>query len=208
VTSVVTGTRRAVIAGACAFLLSGSAVAEEWASTRSAGDLMDAVMWAKEPIGGSFSMVDHHGARRTNRDFLGRTLVVYFGYMSCPDICPTELLSISQAIQRLGPAGQAIQPIFITLDPDRDAPENMKEYLASIHPNLVGLTGSHDEIRKIAEAYRVYFARVANSGGDYSIDHMGFVYLVAADGRYFGFLPPGTSVERMTEVFKVALQSK
>jgi protein SCO1/2 len=208
VTNGPTSTRRAFIAGATASFVVGAAQAEEWVSTRSAGDLMDAVMWSREVIGGPFSLINHHGARVTERDFAGRVLVVYFGFLSCPDICPAELLSIAQAIEKLGPAGDAIQPIFITLDPDRDTGQALADYVSAIHPRLVGLTGRKDEIRRAADVYRVYFAKAEGPGGNYSIDHMGFVYIMGADGRYVGFLPPGTPLERMTEVFSASVRRR
>jgi protein SCO1/2 len=170
---------------------------------------MDAVMWGKEPIGGPFSLIDHLGHARTDLDFRGRLLVVYFGFMSCPDICPTELLTIAQALGKLGPAGQAVQPLFITLDPERDTPAKLADYVTAFHARLIGLTGGMDEVRKAAEAYRVYFAKVPTAdGADYTIDHMGFVYLMSGEGRYLGFLPPGTPVDRMASVIESHLASK
>ncbi len=204
----IAGASASLISGSAAWLVIGSAQADEWASARSAGDLMDAVMWSREAIGGPFSLIDHHGARVTERDYSGRVLAVYFGFLSCPDICPAELLSIAQAIEKLGPAGDAIQPIFITLDPDRDTEQALADYVGAIHPRLVGLTGSRDEIRRAADAYRVYFAKAEGPGGDYSIDHMGFIYLMGADGQYAGFLPPGTPIERMTEVFSASVHRR
>ena len=172
-------------------------------SSRTAAELMDVVMWGKEPIGGAFALTDHAGKPRTDRDFLGKLLVVYFGFMSCPDICPTELLTIGQAVEKLGPAGEVVQPLFITLDPERDTAASLADYVAAFHPRLVGLTGSVDDIRKVAEAYRVYYAKIAiGKETDYTVDHMGFVYVMDRDGRYIGFLPPGTPVERMVSVIR------
>jgi cytochrome oxidase Cu insertion factor (SCO1/SenC/PrrC family) len=171
--------------------------------TRTAAELMDAVMWGKEPIGGPFSLIDHAGRRRTDRDFLGKLLVVYFGYMSCPDICPTELLTVGQAVDKLGPAGERVQPLFITLDPERDTAANLADYVTAFHPRLIGLTGSSEDIRNVAEIYRVYYAKVAiGNGTDYTVDHTGFVYLMNPEGRYLGFLPPGTPADRMAGVMR------
>lgn len=171
-------------------------------SSRTAADLMDAVMWGKEPIGGPFALVDQNGRTRTERDFLGKLLLVYFGFTSCPDICPTELLTIATTLDRLGPAAAGVQPLFITLDPERDTPDHLREYVSAFHPRLLGLTGSAEQIRKVAEAYRVYYAKVPIAGDSYTIDHMGFVYLMGADGRYLGFLPPGTPAEKMVAVVR------
>jgi protein SCO1/2 len=96
-------------------------------SDRSAAELMDAVMWNREPIGGPFALIDQDGKRRTDADFRGKVLLVYFGFTYCPDVCPTDLQEIGLAVDRLGPAGDAVQPIFITVDPARDTPEHLKE---------------------------------------------------------------------------------
>ena len=91
-------------------------------SARTAGELMDAVMWGKEPIGGPFELTDHTGQRRTDADFRDKLMLVYFGFTFCPDVCPTDLLAMGLAVDQLGPAGEAVQPLFITVDPERDTP--------------------------------------------------------------------------------------
>jgi protein SCO1/2 len=170
-------------------------------SERSAAELMDAVMWGKEPIGGPFELTDHTGHRRTDADFRGKLLLVYFGFTFCPDICPTDLLAIGLALDRLGQAGEAVQPLFISVDPARDTPDRLAQYVASFHPRLIGLTGSAEEIRKAAREYRVYFAKVPVSGGpEYTIDHSSFIYLMDQDGKYLGFFPPGTSTDQLAKV--------
>jgi cytochrome oxidase Cu insertion factor (SCO1/SenC/PrrC family) len=98
-------------------------------SDRSAAELMDALMWNREPVGGPFSLVDHTGRPRTEADFRGKWLVIYFGYTHCPDICPTDLQAIAQAVERLGAGGEAVQPLFITLDPERDTAGHLAEYM-------------------------------------------------------------------------------
>jgi cytochrome oxidase Cu insertion factor (SCO1/SenC/PrrC family) len=168
---------------------------------RTAAELMDAVMWGAEPIGGPFSLIDHTGNHRTNADFRGRLLLVYFGFTFCPDICPIELQAMSSAVDRLGAAGEAVQPLFITVDPERDTPEHLAQYVPAFHPRLIGLTGDAAQIRKATEAYKVYYAKVAD-GPDFTIEHSGFIYLVDRNGRYLGFFPPGTSAEKMAEVIR------
>jgi len=164
----------------------------------SAAALMDAVMWNKEQIGGPFTLIDQDGRPRTDADFRGKLLLVYFGYTYCSDICPTDLQAISTAIDKLGPAGEAVQPLFITVDPEHDTPEAIKLYVTPFHPRLVGLTGSAKQIKTIARAYKVYYAKNEESKrSDSVIDHAGFVFLVGRDGKYLGFFPPGTSADRM-----------
>jgi protein SCO1/2 len=175
-------------------------------SERSAGELMDAVMWNKEPIGGPFALTDHTGKLRTDADFRGKLMLVYFGFTFCPDICPTDLMAIGQAIDKLGPAGDEVQPLFISVDPERDTAAHLAEYVPFFHPRLIGLTGDAAHIRDAARAYRVYYAKVAIGGAaDYTFDHSGFIYLMDRDGKYVGFFPPGTPADRMVAVIKPRL---
>jgi protein SCO1/2 len=169
----------------------------------SAEKLMDDLMWSRGPIGGPFTLTDQAGRLRSDREFRGKLMLIYFGYTFCPDICPTDLMTIAQAIDALGEAGAAVQPIFITIDPQRDTPEALAEYVSSFHPRLIGLTGAPGDIRKVALAYKAYYARKENGPGeDYTIDHTGVTYLVGREGQYLGFVPPQTSAERLTEVIR------
>ena len=195
----------AILGTAGSLLAAPPATAQEQ-SQRSVGELMDAVMWGKEPIGGPFELVDHTGRRRTDGDFRGKLLLVYFGFSYCPDVCPTDLLAIGRALDQLGADGVAVQPLFITVDPARDTPEHLAQYVAFFHPRLIGLTGTVEQIAKAAAAYRVYFAKVALSGAsEYTVDHSGFVYLMDRDGGYIGFFAPGSPPERMVEAIRSKL---
>ena len=169
---------------------------------RSATELMDVLMWNREPVGGPFALVDHTGKPRTDADFRGKLLLVYFGFTWCPDVCPTDLQAIGLALDQLGAAGENVQPLFITLDPERDTPAHLADYVRLFHPRLVGLSGDADAIRQAARAYKVYYAKVATAGGDYTVDHSGYIYLMDRAGQYLGFFPPGTSPEQMAEVIR------
>jgi protein SCO1/2 len=172
-------------------------------SERSAAELMDAVMWNREPIGGPFALIDHTGRQRTDADFRGKLLLVYFGFTSCPDVCPTDLQAIALALEQLGDIGEAVQPLFITVDPERDTPEHLAEYVPLFHPRLIGLSGDQASIRQAARAYRVYYAKVPTSdGSDYTVDHSDFIYLMDRAGQYVGFFPPGTPPDRIAEVIR------
>ena len=150
---------------------------------RSAAELMDVVMWNREPIGGSFTLVDHNGVRRTDADFRGKLMLVYFGFSSCPDICPTDLQAIGLALDQLGNAGEEVQPVFITVDPERDTPQLLADYVPMFHPRLIGLSGDATSIREAASAYRVYYAKVPRTdGSNYTVDHSGFIYLMDRGG--------------------------
>jgi protein SCO1/2 len=130
------------------------------------------------PFGGPFALVDHDGRPRRDTDFRGRHLLVYFGYTSCPDLCPLGLDTIAQALDLLGPRADAVQPVFVTVDPARDTPEVLREYVASFDARLLGLTGSEADIRAVAKAYRVHrrLVRTAPEGGATLIDHGSLTY--------------------------------
>ena len=181
-----------------------AAPASAQGSSRSAAELMDAVMWNREPIGGAFQLIDQSGHARSERDYRGRLLLVYFGFTYCPDICPTDLQAIGLAMDRLGADAAHVQPLFITLDPERDTREQLAQYVPMFHPKLIGLTGSTAAIHAAAEAYRVYYKRVSTGSkpDDYTVDHSAFIYLIDRDGKYLGFFPPGTSAEKMVDMIR------
>ena len=136
-------------------------------------------------IGGPFSLVDDHGRAVTDGDFRGRLMLVYFGYTFCPDVCPTTLQTLSQAVERLGPAASQVAFLFISVDPARDTVAHMHDYVGMFDPHLVGLTGSAPATAAAAKAYRVYYKRHDEEGGDdYLVDHSSFVYLMDKNGNY------------------------
>ena len=176
------------------------------AEQRSAAELMDIVMWDREPVGGPFRLVDHEGSTRTEADFRGKLLLIYFGFTYCTDSCPADLQTIATVLDRLDPASAAVQPLFVTVNPEMDTPEQLKMYVGLFHPRLIGLTGTARQVVKMQNAYKVYAAKTQparRSDPDY--DHSSFVYLVGADGRYLGFFPPGTPADRMIAVLKPQL---
>jgi len=168
----------------------------------SATEMMEDLMYGRGSVGGPFTLTDQNGQKRSDSEFRGKLMIVYFGYTFCPDVCPADLMAITQALDALGPSAEGIQPLFITVDPERDAPL-LKDYVAAFHPTLIGLTGSPEEIRKIANAYKAYYRKVPGERkGEYSIDHTGVIYLMGRDGEYLGFLPPQTAPEKLTEVLR------
>ena len=172
----------------------------------SAAELIEGLLSGKASVGGPFELIDHTGHRRTDTDFRGKLVVLYFGYTSCPDVCPTELQAITLALDKLGAAADAVQPLFITVDPERDTPARLAEFVSSFDRRLIGLTGDMPAIRKAALAYRVYFAKPATAAANYPVDHTGFIYLVGRDGRYLGFLPPGLAPGEITDAIRARLQ--
>jgi cytochrome oxidase Cu insertion factor (SCO1/SenC/PrrC family) len=136
-------------------------------------------------VGGPFTLTDQTGRKVTDKDFLGKYMLVFFGYTYCPDICPTELQVMSAALDSLGPKADVIQPVFITIDPQRDTPEVLKQYVGNFHPRLMGLTGTPEDIASVAKTYRVFFNRVENSASDtYLMDHSTIMYLMDPQGRF------------------------
>jgi cytochrome oxidase Cu insertion factor (SCO1/SenC/PrrC family) len=179
-------------------------VADEQPSDRfTAAEMMDDLMYGRGTVGGPFTLTDSSGHKRSDSEFRGKLMIVYFGYTFCPDVCPADLMAITQALDELGPAASGIQPVFITVDPERDT-KVLGEYVRAFHRSFIGLTGSLGEIRKVANAYKAFYAKVpsAQSGGEYAIDHTGVIYLMGRDGEYLGFMPPQTDSEKLTEILR------
>jgi protein SCO1/2 len=153
----------------------------------------------KPSVGGPFSLVDQTGKRVTDKDFLGRYMLVFFGYTNCPDICPAGLQVMSAAFDKLGHRADEIVPVFITLDPADDTPEKLATYLKSFHPRLIGLTGSESDIAAVAKAYRVFYQKVPDDKDPsrYSIDHSSIFYLMGKDGTLVAPIPHTNDVDQL-----------
>jgi cytochrome oxidase Cu insertion factor (SCO1/SenC/PrrC family) len=195
---------RAAIARALFLIVSllSCAIASAADEQQSAADMMEDLMYGRGTVGGPFTLTDQNGQKRSDSEFRGKLMIVYFGYTFCADVCPADLMAITQSLDDLGAAAEGIQPVFITVDPERDTPL-LKDYVAAFHPSLVGLTGSPEEIRKVANSYRAYYRKMpGEQKGEYSIDHTGIIYLMGRDGEYLGFLPPQTSSEKLAEVLR------
>jgi protein SCO1 len=135
-------------------------------------------------IGGPFRLIDQDGRPFSDEDLKGKTFLVFFGFTHCPDVCPTTLFEISEIMRDLGPEADRTAALFISVDPERDTPEAMKDYLSSFDPHLRGLTGNATDLAAVAKAYRVYYKKVPLDGGDYTMDHTAIVYLMDKDGRF------------------------
>ncbi len=135
-------------------------------------------------IGGPFALTASDGRTVIDRTYRGKFLLIYFGYTSCPDACPTALNDIGVALDRLGPEAAKVQPIFITVDPRRDTREALAEYLKSFDPRIVALTGTDEQIAAVAKAYRVYYARHDAGGGNYLVDHSSYFYVIDPKGKF------------------------
>jgi protein SCO1/2 len=135
-------------------------------------------------IGGPFSLTDQNGRTVTDQDFKGRPFLVFFGFTHCPDICPTTMFEISEIIRKLGPDGDRVRALFITVDPERDTPAALKDYVSSFDPRIVAVTGDDAAIAAVAKAYRAYYKRTPLAEGGYTMDHTAIVYLMGKDGRF------------------------
>ena len=136
-------------------------------------------------IGGPFALTAQDGKPRTDADFRGGPMLVFFGYTHCPDVCPTTLFDLSQAFARLGPKAK-IAGVFITVDPERDTPAVLKDYLASFDARITGLSGSRAALEPVYKAYRAYAKKSPGANGEYTMDHVALVYLMDSQGRFVG----------------------
>lgn len=168
-----------------------------------------ALMSAKALIGGPFALTDHTGKRVTEQDFRGKFMLVTFGYTYCPDICPAELQAVAGAMDALGPKAEQVNPVFITIDPERDTVGQIAGYVGNFHPRLVGLTGSTDEIKKAARAWRVFYAKAEENAaaGSYLMDHSAYIYLMSPQGAYLTHFTYGTEPAKMAAGIAKAMAS-
>ncbi len=157
-------------------------------------------------IGGPFTLVDQDGRTVTDQDFRGHWLLLYFGYTYCPDVCPTSLSRNAEALDLLGPKGDDVTPALVTIDPQRDTSEKLKDYVHFFHPRMVGLTGTPEQIAAVAKAYRVYYAKVERGEGEaYLMDHSSFTYLINPEGKFVQVFRHDMSAQDMADAMKKVL---
>ena len=158
-------------------------------------------------VGGSYSLTDHNGKKVTDKSFPNKFKIIYFGYTFCPDICPTGMAVISQALDLLGNKAKRIKPIFITVDPKRDNVEIMAEYHNHFHPSFSNLTGTLDQIRRVAKLYRVYYKKSdASEAENYLMDHSSIMYVLSPEGEYINHFGPQITPEQIIAFFNRAFQ--
>lgn len=171
------------------------------------------VAMPKQKLGGLFELTSHTGERVHNKDFLGQYQLVYFGYTHCPDICPTELFTITTAVEELEKKKIQVQPIFVTIDPERDTLEHLKQYVSLFHPKLIALRGDEKETEAIKSLYKVYAVKNSDdtSAMEYMVDHSTYVYLLGKDGQVitlFRHATPAENVIKMIEKLEVTGSKK
>jgi protein SCO1/2 len=145
-------------------------------------------------VGGPFKLKTHDGYELSDKDLRGKPFAIFFGFTHCPEVCPTSMLELGKLMERLGPDADRMRYLFVTVDPERDTAEHLKEYLSNFDKRLIGLVGTPKEINEIAKAYRVYYEKVPTSG-DYTINHTATVYLMNSDGKLASTLAYGEDMD-------------
>ena len=169
-----------------------------WHAGDQVGRLGRAVQTGSAQIGGPFALIDQDGKTRTDGDFHGRFALIYFGYSFCPDVCPTTLAEMGAALDKLGPKRSRVVPLLITIDPERDTPKILHDYMKSFGPDFVGLTGSPKAIAQVAREYHVYIKKQPLKGGGYGMDHSGVIYLMGPDGKFVTYYEDAIGPEAMS----------
>jgi cytochrome oxidase Cu insertion factor (SCO1/SenC/PrrC family) len=158
-------------------------------------------------VGGPFTMVNQNGETVTEKSFAGKPMLLFFGFTYCPDVCPTELQVMAAALAELGEAGKAIQPILVSVDPERDKPEVLKAYVSNFGDQFIGLTGTPEQVAAMASMYRVFFAKQENKDDpeNYLMDHSSIIYLMGPDGRFLKHFSYTTDAKALAEGLREAL---
>lgn len=158
-------------------------------------------------VGGPFTMINHRGETVTEKSFLGKPMLLFFGFTFCPDVCPTELQVMAAALDELGDKGKNIQPIFVSIDPERDTPAVMAAYVTNFGDRFIGLTGSAEQVAAMAGAYRIFYARQENKErpSDYLMDHSSIVYLMGPDGKFLKHFTYTTDAKALAQGIAEAL---
>ncbi len=185
------------------FLLGGVSAMSLYASQQAEKNAGQAdVRRTRAIIGGAFTMIDHTGKTVTEKDYLGSYVLVYFGFTYCPDICPTELQVMTEALNMLSKKQSSqVKILLVSIDPERDTPKQLASYVSNFHANTIGLTGSAEQVKKMAKVYRAYYNKVPdkNNPDGYTMDHSSIIYLMGPDGKYLAHFPYGTRAKVMSE---------
>ena len=185
-------------------MLGAAVVCGAWITATTAANGADLVADLHQPaamtsISGHFTLQTLDGREVTDAAYRGKWLLVYFGYTSCPDICPTTLLRVGQALQSLGPLAGKVQPIFITLDPVRDTRPRLTKYMAAFDARLIGLRGDSEQIREAARQFHVYYRLRSLGNGEYTVDHSSFLYVVDPEGHFAKLLADSVPADQLAD---------
>lgn len=169
----------------------GVLVYQQTTGSKNAGALLEPLA----AIGGPFELVNGNGETVTDKDFAGKPLAIYFGFTFCPDVCPTTLTEMQGWIEALGPDADRMNFLFVTVDPERDTPDVMRDYVGAFDKRIIPLSGSVEQVSEVVKAYRVYAKKVPLDDGDYTMDHSAAVFLMNADNRFVGTIAYGEDEE-------------
>lgn len=156
-------------------------------------------------FGREFALADHHGTPRTLADFRGKVVAMFFGFTQCPDVCPTALAELAAVLKDLGAQASEVQVLFVTLDPERDTPALLGQYVTAFHPAFVGLRGDADALARTAAEFKVFYQKQPGAGGGYSLDHTAGTYLFDREGRLRVFAPPGAESSALLHDLRLLL---
>ncbi|MGA1026814.1 MAG: SCO family protein [Rhodobacteraceae bacterium] len=162
-------------------------------------------------IGGAFTLVDENGATVTDRDVIDQPSLVYFGYTFCPDVCPLDNARNAEAVEILESRGDIVKPVFISIDPQRDTPEILRDFTDNLHPRMVGLTGTPEQVKAASQTYRTYFKKQEPEEGNeqfYLVDHSTFTYLVFPDEGFIEFFKRDTTPEALADGVQCFLEAR
>lgn len=158
------------------------------------------------PFGKALALNDHHGKPRTLQDFRGKVVVLFFGFMHCPDVCPATLAELAQVAKALGPDAARMQVLFVTVDPERDTPGLLRQYVPSFHPDFLGLHGDAAATAQVAKEFKIFYQKQSQSGGDYSMDHSAGTYILDQQGRLRLFAQHGAGASALLHDIRLLLQ--
>lgn len=158
-------------------------------------------------FGRDFSLTDHNGRARTLADFRGKVVTVFFGFTHCPDVCPTTLAEMAQVMRELGPDAEKVQVLFITVDPERDTPEVLRQYVPAFHPSFLGLYGDADATARTAKEFKVFYQKQPLPGGGYSVDHSAGTYIYDRQGRLRLYASYGSGAAKLLHDIRILLQA-
>ncbi|MGZ8155289.1 MAG: SCO family protein [Burkholderiales bacterium] len=156
-------------------------------------------------FGKSLALTDHNGQRRTLADFKGKVVVLFFGFTHCPDVCPTTMLELAKVAQDLGPEAARLQVLFVSVDPERDTAEVLRQYVPSFHPGFLGLSGTHEELTRVAKEFKIFFQKQPQQSGAYTVDHSAGTYVLDPQGRLRLFAQYGAGAPAFLHDIRVLL---
>lgn len=180
------------------------ALTTAWAHSHENHDSKEVVV--SPGVEGTFKLVDGDGKDVTEKSWPGKYKLVFFGFTNCPEICPVTLDKVAKALDKLGADAEKVQPLFITTDPARDTPKVVKEYSAKFHKSITGLTGTEEQVKVAEASYKVYAVKRETEGGDYQIDHSGFIYFMSPDDKMIQIIGGKETADEIADKVQTGLK--